>query len=99
MAEEPIEGWKIIAVELRLSAKVCRRLAWRKWDPLPIFRFENIVLAYPTALRAWKQRNTLPLQVYGKVYPVGSGAKPDELGTPGPSGNGKAPPPGKNKSP
>ncbi len=88
--ELPVEGWKSIAAEVRLSVKVCRRLAWRNWDPLPVRRFENIVLAFPSALREWKSRNTLPLQVYSRVFPVG---------TSGPSGNGKGPPSGKNKSP
>jgi hypothetical protein len=98
MSEEvPIEGWKGIAAEIRLSLKVCRRLAWRNWDPLPVRRFQNIVLAFPTALRDWKARNTLPLQVYGRVYSIEP--PPSSEGTPGHSGNGKNGDARKNKGP
>jgi len=61
-AEKPLETWKVIAAHLGLTVKVCRRLAWRRWDPLPILKFECTVLAYASALTAWKQRNTPSLQ-------------------------------------
>ena len=61
--EEPIEGWKSIAKAVRMSVETAQRRARRKHDPLPTWKYEHCVIAWPSALRDWKARNLLPLQV------------------------------------
>lgn len=61
--EEPIEGWKSIAREVKLSVETAQRRARRKVDPLPIWKYERSVIAWRSALQQWKARSLLPLQV------------------------------------
>jgi hypothetical protein len=89
--EKPMQGWKVIARAMELNVKSCRRLAWRRWDPLPVLRFEGTVLAYASALGAWKDRNTLPLQVACRLRVLGG------RGQTGPSGPTPTPQPRKIK--
>jgi len=65
--EHPLGGWKTIASAVGLSASAARRVAWRRRDPLPVWRYLHMVIAYPSALRDWKARQMLPLPVAQQV--------------------------------
>lgn len=63
MAEKPLEGWKQISAHMGWSVRNTRKYAWRRKDPLPVLRYFDRVVAFPSALEAWIDRHRLPLQL------------------------------------
>lgn len=59
--QRPIDGWDAIASEVGLSRSAAQRQAAAHDDPLPVFLYLGRILAYPGALREWRQRHTIPL--------------------------------------
>jgi hypothetical protein len=68
--EEPIEGWKSIAKEVKLSIETAQRRARRRRDPLPTWKYERAVIAWRSALRQWMARSILPLQVAERLEAI-----------------------------
>lgn len=56
--ERVLTGWKEIATYLgfRNGLEVCRQMARREFDPLPVVKQFGVILAHATALDAWKER-------------------------------------------
>jgi len=75
VSEKPLEGWKEIASEMGRGEKACARWADRPRDPLPVLWYEGRVLAYPSALGAWRERNTHPLQVARQLARTSAAAR------------------------
>lgn len=65
--ERPIEGWKAIAGEMETSVDTVQRLAKRNEDPLPIFEYVGRAIAYPSALRDWRQRQKIHIRTASKL--------------------------------
>jgi hypothetical protein len=68
--EEPLEGWKDIAREVRLSIETAQRRARRRRDPLPTWKYERAVIAWRSALQQWMARSILPLQVAERLEAI-----------------------------
>ena len=73
--EHPLGGWKTIAAAVGLASSAARRVAWRRRDPLPVWRYLHMVIAYPSALRDWKARQMLPLPVAQQVEEYENGQR------------------------
>lgn len=65
--ERPIEGWKAIAADMETSVDTVQRLSKRSDDPLPVFDYVGRAIAYPSALRDWRQRQKIHVRTASKL--------------------------------
>lgn len=79
--EPPISGWKELAAFVKISASAARRLAWRRRDPLPVWRYLHTVCAWPSALREWRKRQMIPIQLSVHIEELEKQAADKEFGS------------------
>jgi len=98
MSDLPLEDLKQIAAYLGIPVKKARKAIWKKTDPLPVKRFLDRYIAWPSALDAWKERHTLPVQVAARLEELDKREATDAAAHDDPPGPKGDPPEGKTKA-
>ncbi len=69
--EAPLEGWKAIAEAIGRGEDAASDLAHREFDPLPVYVYLREVVAWPSAIREWRARQLLPINVMRRMRDIG----------------------------
>jgi len=68
--EAPLTGYDAIAKAANLSKTEAWRAARDRVDPLPCWVFRKKILAWPSAIREWRARQTLSLKMAAEIRRV-----------------------------
>ena len=63
--EHKVQGWRAIAAAIGVSRNTALKYAQRARDPLPVYwrRCGGYVVAHATALRDWRARQDIPIDL------------------------------------